>query len=228
MIQTDQFDLAVFHNQSKRKSNYLHVYIEGDGQPFIQNRYINADPTSTQGLMLDLMALDTAPSVLIGRPCYHHISARNCQNSKWWTSRRYSPEIVTSIAQAIGKINVSDKDLRLIGFSGGGSIALLLARELKEIDELITISANIDTKAWTEKHSYTPLYGSLNPIEHLSDMRSVKQTHLIGELDHNIPYKSWQRDVARQENTEVKIYSGVSHNCCWQEIWRELTQALTP
>ena len=71
MVNTEHFDLAIFYNQTKRKSDYLHVYIEGDGEPFMRNRYISPDPTSKQGLMLSLMALDPAPSVLIGRPCYH-------------------------------------------------------------------------------------------------------------------------------------------------------------
>src|SRR5690242_9642986 len=43
----------------------LHVYIEGDGTPFIHSYIVAADPTPRTPLMLHLMALDPDPSIYL-------------------------------------------------------------------------------------------------------------------------------------------------------------------
>ncbi|MBV8804174.1 MAG: hypothetical protein JO042_03985, partial [Sinobacteraceae bacterium] len=47
-------------------SGVLHVYIEGDGRPFLGPTTVAFDPTPRDPLMLRLMALDPAPSVYLG------------------------------------------------------------------------------------------------------------------------------------------------------------------
>jgi len=222
-----QFDLAVFANSPKRNSTYLHIYIEGDGQPFFRNRHINLDPTPRKGLMLDLMALDPTSARLVGRPCYHGLQARNCDDSKWWTSHRYSSDVVDSMSQAIDALNTSNKPVRLIGFSGGGALAMLIAPKLNGTNnEIITISANLDTSTWIRKHAYTPLIGSLNPIDFLGSVSSIKQTHLLGAQDKNIPFETWKDKVAHPKTSTVTVYSAVNHGCCWENIWSNIVHDL--
>ena len=52
----------------------LHVYLEGDGTPWVRKRLAAFDPTPRKPVMLALMALDALPSVYLGRPCYHGLS----------------------------------------------------------------------------------------------------------------------------------------------------------
>ena len=56
------------------------------------------------------------------------------------------------------------KQVILIGHSGGGALAVLLAPSVPEVTGVMTIAANLDTRAWTELHGYAPLDNSLNPV----------------------------------------------------------------
>jgi len=220
-ISTQQFDHAIFSNRKVATNTALHIYIEGDGQPFIHKRYISKDPTSNNATSLKLMHKDPSQSVLIGRPCYHARQADNCRNNKWWTSHRYSAEVVNSMADAIKQVNHSDQDIVLIGLSGGGSLAMLLASKVENLKKIITINANLDIDAWTQKHSYTPLSGSLNPIDYLAQAAHISQVHLIGGRDANIPHASWRSKI---KGTKVTIvpYSNFTHTCCWETVWQQI------
>jgi len=220
-ISTDLFDHSVFSNQKVRPGSALHVYIEGDGQPFIHQRYINKDPTSVTALGLTLMHVDPNPSLLVGRPCYHGRQARNCQNNKWWTSHRYSKQVISSMAVAINKANTKRQDIVLIGYSGGGALAMLLASRLTNLKKIITINGNLDIDAWTRSHAYTPLTGSLNPIDFLEQASSWPQAHLIGDLDKNIPHSVWQRKV-ESLNSKIISFANFNHTCCWKSVWQQI------
>src|SRR6266545_4164343 len=52
----------------------LHIYLDGDGTPWERGRPA-PDPTPRAPLVLRLMALDPAPRVYLGRPCYHGLAA---------------------------------------------------------------------------------------------------------------------------------------------------------
>ncbi len=218
-IETTVFDLTTYEKEGNLDTNSLHIYIDGDGQPFIHNRFPSKDPTSKNGLMLKLMSLDPNHSILLGRPCYHDDQARNCKNSKWWTSHRYSQTVVNEMAKAIEQLNTENKKVVLIGFSGGGALAMLLSTRIKELSHIFTINANIDINAWTEKHQYTPLYDSLNPIDYLHQTKELPQTHLIGLKDQNVPNQSWVYKLKSGQNTKILRYPDFSHSCCWSEVW---------
>lgn len=228
-IKTDAFDLTVFTNGLvNTDASSLHVYIEGDGQPFIQKRYINRDPTSRKGVALELLALDDTPSVLIGRPCYHQPNARNCQDSKWWTSHRYSQEVVDAMTQALQQLNIKHLPTTLIGHSGGGALAMLVATEIKEITNIVTINANINPREWTQHHGYTPLFGSLNPIDYFQTIEQIHQLNLIGEQDKNIPYSTWLKQLNKPANSEVRIIPNFTHSCCWKKLWPNILNEIGP
>src|SRR5689334_2705067 len=73
-IQADLDTGATFRHRIYRRealdpdaSGVLHVYIEGDGQPFLSPTAVALDPTPREPLMLRLMALDPARSLYLGR-----------------------------------------------------------------------------------------------------------------------------------------------------------------
>ena len=53
--------------------------------------------------------------------------------------------------------------LVLIGYSGGGVLAMLLAEQFPATQAVVTVAGNLDTDAWAIEHGYSPLRGSLNP-----------------------------------------------------------------
>ncbi len=221
-ISTEVFDHSIFSNQKVNPSSALHVYIEGDGQPFIHQRYINNDPTSVTALGLTLMHADPNPSVLIGRPCYHGHKSDNCVNNKWWTSHRYSEQVVSSMAKTINALNSGQRDIILIGFSGGGSIAMLLAGRVDRLKKIVTVNANLDIDAWTQYHAYTPLKGSLNPIDYLDKTAPWEQIHLVGGRDKNVTHTVWQDKIQSAANARIITYPNFNHTCCWASIWLQI------
>lgn len=199
----------------------VHVYLEGDGTPWLDRHRIAADPGPRQPLVPQLMARDPTPSILIGRPCYHGL-AHSAGCSPWlWTHGRYGEPVVVSLARAIERVlpAADDRELVLIGHSGGGTLAVLLAPRLTGVTAVITLAANLDVRAWSEHHGYSPLSGSLDPAEALPLARDIRQLHLIGALDREVPPASRARYLARNPSAQVIILPGIDHRRGWIERW---------
>ena len=212
-------------------SRVLHIYIEGDGRPFLEPTTVALDPTPREPLMLHLMALDPAPSVYLGRPCYFGLSHdRGCDPS-YWTLRRFSPEVVDSLAVALSAevTRSRAREIELYGHSGGGTLAVLLMTRMPNVTRVVTIGANLDTAAWCALHGYTPLLGSLNPAELRLHPRGVRFLHLVGSNDTNTPPEMVESGASRTGAADsVRIIPGYTHNCCWQEIWEGVVRGATP
>jgi len=168
-------------------SSVLHVYYGGDGSPFLDGRRIARDPTPRRPLTLALMQQDPFPAVFIGRPCYHGLLA-GC-DSALWTVARYSPAVVESMAAATSRVIEARAPARvvLVGYSGGGALALLVAERLDRIDAVVTVAANLDVAAWTQRHGYTPLHESLDPADVAGSRADLAHLHLSGSADDNVP-----------------------------------------
>ena len=232
-ITVNSLPLVIFRDAIASDSSEIHFYIDGDGSPWIHGNRIANDPTSRSQIILDLMAEDEADKILIGRPCYYmspRVRPEICQQ-KWWTSHRYSPDIVTAMVRVIEKQiqRFEPRKVRLIGYSGGGTLAMLIGKELDEkISQVITIAANLDVDRWTELHGFSPLATSFN-IENFPRLSErIKQTHFVGSEDLNVPADITQSVVLRQSNAKVIRIEGYSHECCWPNDWASrLRQATT-
>lgn len=222
------FKHLLISNTAAPRQDHLDVYIEGDGIPF-RNRYeISADPTPHNPLALRLMNEDKNASIYLGRPCYFALRDEHCGAEKW-TSERYSDEIVASMVVALRHyLNLSAHkyhSITLIGYSGGGTLALLMAARMPEITQLVTVSANVDIDAWARLHDYTLLTGSINPANTLSSATPALQLHFIGERDENIP-ASIALPFFRKIQQEPMIISNADHQCCWVQAWPKLLQTI--
>ncbi len=196
----------------------LHVYIEGDGRPWIRGKVAAADPTPKKPLALRLMKRDQAFSAYVGRPCYFATNDVACTPALW-TSRRYSPEIVRSMRAVIRKLldEHGAKRLVLIGHSGGGTLAVLLAPAFDETAGVITIGANLDVSAWTAFHRYAPL----DPVELGPLPPRIRQLHLSGGRDRNVPPRL-ARQAAERLGGRLVVTSRFDHDCCWERRWPEI------
>ena len=122
---------AYLRNMSSTDQHSLvHVYLEGDGRPWIRGKIPASNPTSRELTALRLMMLDQQPSVYLNRPCYGLNSMpTNCGNHLW-TADRYSNDVIAVLNQALDQLQ-RDRMIQkwlLIGHSGGGSVAMLLAQ----------------------------------------------------------------------------------------------------
>lgn len=228
-VVTTQFKHALVSQAGKLPR--LHVYIEGDGVPF-ENRFMVAlDPSPSNPLMLKLMEMDHTQSLYLGRPCYFtrshpDMADINC-TAKFWTSARYSNAVVESMTLVLHRYLEAHpaQGVTLIGHSGGGTLAMLMAARLREVDQVVTIAGNLDTDAWAKLHHYTPLKESLNPADLSANQLPRHQLHIGGDKDTNIPPELGQA-VLTPMGLEMMLIPNADHNCCWAKHWPMLLRQI--
>lgn len=221
IVQGTEFEHVVYINNAQNQNTELHVYLDGDGVPWINNRRVSVNPTPRNPLLLRLMSLDTAPSVYLGRPCYHGFSDTPPCHPGLWTDQRYSSTIVKTMAVALKQLlkQLNKKRAVLIGYSGGGTLAMLLARHLKNAPGIVTVAGNLDIEAWSHLHGYSTLAGSLNPARQPPLDTTLFQWHYAGGKDRNIPVSLIQPTVLRQHSARLVVIPEFDHTCCWEKIW---------
>jgi pimeloyl-ACP methyl ester carboxylesterase len=227
IVQGERYAHVIYRNVAAAPARALHVYIEGDGKPYVDRDTIARDPTPDNPVMLRLMALDDAPSLYLGRPCYFGLHAAAECSAIDWTIGRFSEDVVGSMAAVAESVRgeVSARRLVLIGHSGGAAIAALLARRLSHVDALITIGGNLDTGAWTELHDYAPLTLSLNPSD--QPLRSVPTVlHLVGAEDDVTPPDFVVEAARRLDRGRVRVVERAGHACCWEQLWPSVLDGL--
>ena len=143
-IEVDGFRHLVYQNTNLPPTGRLHIYIEGDGNPGTNDRP-SADPTPSFALALRLANLDLQDVAWIGRPCYYGMQDAARCDPKYWTSHRYSEEVVRSMASVIEQVREPEHvEIVLIGYGGGGTIAALLESRVEGVVAVATIAGNLD------------------------------------------------------------------------------------
>lgn len=199
----------------------IHIYLEGDGRPWETRHRIARDPTPGNPLALKLMVRDPAPVLYVGRPCYQGFAHAEGCRPELWTHERYGSEVVESMVSAIEQAlhPLERLPITLIGYSGGGVLAMLIAERLDGVVGVITVAANLDVDAWADHHGYSRLAGSLNPARRGPLGPHIRQIHLAGDHDRQVP--PWTIERFRKVNPDASFKSipGFDHRCCWIEQW---------
>lgn len=227
-ILTDDFILRAYLPQTIQTSAVLTVYIEGDGLAWVNSSTPSFDPTPHDPLALKLALLDTTPAVYLARPCQYVVGEdrRGC-GEKYWTSHRFSSEVIHSSSQAIDQLKqrFGAKELILVGYSGGGAVAALVAAQRQDVVRLITIAGNLDHYFWSKAHHMTPLFGSLNPADAADRLQNIPQLHYVGGSDQAVG-ESVARAYASQfplgKRPTIVVVPDFDHHCCWVERWPSL------
>jgi hypothetical protein len=129
------------------------LYIEGDGHARRDRSTPSDDPTPWQPAALELAAVDPAATVAwLVRP-HQYLLKDNDTNCVpiWWIGWRYHESVIVSGSEAPQRLRLvmRAKRLELVGFSGGGVVAALVAPRQKDIANLRTVAANQDIALWT-------------------------------------------------------------------------------
>jgi hypothetical protein len=208
----------------------LIVMIEGDGSPWIRGgTQIAADPTAGEPLMLRLAAQMPGSRIYLGRPCYMLGAERDARcSTELWTADRYSERVVASMSVAIDGFVAAHgfNEIILLGYSGGGTLAVLMAPRIHVPVRVVTIGANLDIAAWTRVQGYLPLTGSLNPADEPALPRSIPELHLYGDRDTNAGRDVAARYLDRIDPASVRVIVGYDHVCCWVRDWARIWESI--
>jgi pimeloyl-ACP methyl ester carboxylesterase len=220
------FDLQLYRRSSNNPGPTF-VYIEGDGDAYLDPRTPSPDPTPIDPLTLRLAAIDRGPAVIyVGRPC-QFAPGRNDRRctTKNWTTGRFSRDSVAAIDDAIERARDPQRPLVLVGYSGGGVIAALVAARRRDVSLLITLAAPLDIADWTHRMALSPLDGSDSPADQASSLARIPQIHFAGQRDRTVPVETIQSFIDKlgaSARAKLIAIPDFDHRCCWLRDWPRL------
>lgn len=200
----------------------LRVYLEGDGHAWATRSQPSLDPSPRHLLVAALAFADPQPSLYLARPCQYRQTTA-CHTALW-TNRRYADEVVNSLDRALNqfKTRYGNLEFELIGYSGGATLALLLAARRSDVTQVQTLAGNLSPRRWVELKKLSPLEGSLEPLEQRERLRLTPQRHLLGDADQVIPVellKHYRQALEPAACLESALLPGVEHAAGWAEVW---------
>ncbi len=212
--------------EGSKKSSVVRVYIEGDGRAWVRKNRMSTNPTPKNRLVHALMLKDKKVDIAyLGRPCHFH------QNSlcrpRVWTFDRYNEDTLNTMNNALSVIKEKQnyQTIELVGFSGGATIALLLAGRRDDISSVRTIAGNLDPVFTNSLHKVTPMPSALNPADHIDTLKSIPQYHFVGADDPVVKPAIVKHYLSLFTDThciQSKILPGVTHHDGWVDHWEQL------
>ena len=223
------------------------IFIEGDGAAWRRSgTKPPTDPTPKRLIPLELAILESrlldqhpGPEgsntfiAYVSRPCQFRW-AEEC-NEALWTSARFGSRVQELMNVALwnlvratlireGVTNEGQPRLSLVGHSGGGTIAALLAASRGDVDCLVTFAAPLDTDAWVENQGLSPLTGSQNPVALLDRLGSLRSHHFVGENDSVVRLEALGEFAIPTNSRKVHLVPETSHTLGWTDSWKLLRQ----
>ncbi len=231
-LQHEQIDAGDFvltaYVRITRPDRPIDLYIEGDGLAWLSRSEPSLDPTPREATGLALAAADPASNVAyLARPCQFTPMALNPRcGIPEWTGRRYAPEVVTSMNDAVGRIaaRVPGQRINLIGYSGGAAIAVLVAARRSDIASIRTVAGNLDDEYVNRLHGVSPMPESLNPIDVAAQVATIPQIHFSSAQDAVVTPEVAQRfiDATGPRCAQSHVVSGLAHDGDWARLWPTL------
>lgn len=230
-LKAGDFTLRGFVRRALTPASTLVVYIEGDGAPWPTLFDPPRDPTPLQPVALAMAAADPAASVAyLGRPCQYldPVALAHCAPA-YWSERRFAPEVVAALDAAVSQLKAESgaARLQLVGYSGGGVLAALLAGQRDDVGLLITVAAPLALADWVALHDLSPLSGSLDPSA--ADCASGGSEamplahHFVGDDDELVPPALVERYVASCGGRLQRV-AAFRHERHWVRDWAQLLQ----
>jgi pimeloyl-ACP methyl ester carboxylesterase len=151
-------------------------------------------------LRLALAHPGQGPAAWLGRPCQYTLSeqGQGCEQA-FWTQRRYAPAVVAATGRALDQLRAETgaRRLVLVGYSGGGALAILLA------------AARPDAVA--------PRLGRL-PQLHL--------TGAADRITGSAVVRAFMARLPPGTPARLAEQPGFDHGCCWAAAWPRLAREM--
>ena len=143
LIKADPFVITAYE-RVRDPGGDATIYIEGDGQTWVDWDTPSTYPTPINPVALHLSTRDLGYNVIyLARPCqYNQLPKDICQNPQVWTSARYNKLTVETMHKALNDIkkHYGIKHFNLVGWGGGGTIAAILAARRDDVTSLRTVA----------------------------------------------------------------------------------------
>jgi len=226
-LQAGLFLLTTFM-RIDRPDRALTIYIEGDGQAWLLRTQPSPDPTPREAVGLALAAADPATNVLyLARPCQFAPRALSPRcDVAYWTGKRYAPEVVASLDAAVTHYAsfVPNQPIRLVGYSGGGALAVLVAAGRHDVASIRTVAGNLDNEFVNRLHQVSAMPGSLDAVDVAQRVSAIPQIHFSGADDTVVPPTVAERFAAAagHDCARVVLVPGMAHESDWAARWPAL------
>jgi pimeloyl-ACP methyl ester carboxylesterase len=227
-IRAGPLDLVAYVPDRSANGRSLTVFVEGDGLAWIGDVGPSSDPTPREPVGLRMALLHPeGNAAYLARPCqYIGARASGCPQ-RYWTDGRFSPEVIDATGRAIDALEErfgADR-LTLVGYSGGGAVAALVAARRGDVERLVTIAGNVDPAAWARLHRIPALGGSMSPADEVAALHGIPQWHFAGARDSNVPPElalGFAGRFPENERPIVEVEAAFDHHCCWASAWPRL------
>lgn len=227
IIHTSVFDLVSVTRIGTGQADVLRIYIEGDGKAWSTRTQPSTDPSPRNLFMTQLAMDDSGPSVYLARPCQFYRSA-DC-SVRIWTDKRFSAPVIKSYEEALNKLKIrhGSQALELIGYSGGGYIAMAIAGIRTDVTQVQTIAGNIDPIEWARHHNLSPLVG-IKDLNQISRLKLMPQKHFVGTEDKVVP-PALIDSIVRKNGSRCATVSRVeaTHEAGWTGIKDSLREKVS-
>jgi hypothetical protein len=204
------------------------LYIEGDGLAWLSRTEPSADPTPRVAIGLALAAADPGANVVyLARPCQFTPMALDPRCAiPYWTGKRYAPEVVASLDAAVTHFAglVPGQPIRLVGYSGGGALAALVAAGRHDVVSIRTVAGNLDDEFVNRLHQVSAMPQSLDAITVAPRLAAIPQIHFSGADDSMVPPAVAERFAAAVglDCARVVVLPGMGHESDWPARWPAL------
>ncbi len=233
-LRGEDFILRVYYRFDKLGAP-LRIYLEGDGRAWLTKTRASRNPSPKNPVGLYLAAQEHKGNVMyIARPC-QYISFEKNPNCEYpyWTDKRFASEVIDSVSAVIdtGKKKAGAEKLEIVGFSGGGAVAILVAARRSDVSGIRTVAGNLDHRVWTQYHEVDPLRGSLNAADVAEEVAHIPQVHYVGSEDENVGRyvaESFRSRVGRDNCIKIEMVKGANHSIGWEQAWPDLIAVAIP
>jgi pimeloyl-ACP methyl ester carboxylesterase len=231
--------LEVLGQSSLQEPLQLTIYIEGDGAAWYSRQIPPSDPTPKNPIAAYLALADPHFFVAyLARPCMYLQSEQLKQcSAELWSDARFGIEALALSNQAIDDLIAHIKErglldsprqysLNLVGYSGGGVLAALMAAQRRDVACLVTLASPLDIEVWAKLQKVAPLAKSFNPAYPDANLSQIRQMHWFGAEDRVVPpqaigrYRNWNPSIEREQ--VIQILPNFNHRNYWIQDWPSL------
>lgn len=213
------------YQRGGREPGPVTIFIEGDGARWPRGRPPR-DPTPEDPLALRLALGEPAAKVAyLGRPCQYLDDGQRAHcPTALWVGARFGDEALAMTMKAIERVKAVSQasEIHLVGYSGGGAMAALIAAGRRDVTCLVTIAAPLDLTAWAQALGVTPLTQSADPLDYAEALAVIPQTHFAGGRDPVVPPATVATYRQRQPRALFELVADFDHECCWVAAWNRL------